>query len=114
LGDQRQNSNREAVRVRAITANEVGVAVLEAQKEFSVSGQAVKFGDTTAKAERRVVIVDDEEVVRMTVLSNDAGASCEDSFPDPKAAAVLFRASLDLIPDTGMDAAANSRVLCQA
>jgi hypothetical protein len=48
------------------------------------------------------------------VLPNDAGASCEDSFPDPKAAAVLFRASLDLIPDTGMDAAANSRVLCQA
>jgi hypothetical protein len=71
-------------------------------------------GPAPAKAERRVVIVDDEEVVRMTVLPNDAGASCEDSFPDPKAAAVLFRASLDLIPDTGTDAAAKSHVLCQA
>jgi hypothetical protein len=67
-----------------------------------------------AKAERRVVIVDDEEVARMTVLPNDAGASCEDTFPAPEAAANLFRASLDLIPDAGMDAAAKSRVLCQA
>ena len=71
-------------------------------------------GPAAAKAERRVVIVDDEEVERMTVLPNDAGASGEDSFPDHKAAAVLFRASLDLIPDTGTDAAAKSHVLCQA
>ena len=71
-------------------------------------------GPVPAKAERRVVIVEDEEVERMTVLPNDAGASCEDTFQAPEAAANLFRASLDLIPVTGTDAAAKSHVLCQA
>ena len=39
------------------------------------------------------------------VLPNDAGASCEDTFPAPKLATNLFRASLHLIVDTGTDAA---------
>ena len=71
-------------------------------------------GPAAAKAERRVVIVDDEEVERLTVLPNDAGVLGEDTFQAPEAAANLFRASLGLIPDAGMDAAAKSRVLCQA
>ena len=50
----------------------------------------------------------------MPVLPNDAGASGEDTFPAPEAAANLFRASLDLIPENGMDGAALNRVLCQA
>jgi hypothetical protein len=50
----------------------------------------------------------------MPVLPSDAGASCEDTFPAPKAAARLFRACLDWNPDAGTDAAALDRVLCQA
>ena len=47
-------------------------------------------GPAAAKAERRVVIVDDEEVERLTVLPNDAGALGEDTFQAPRSCCESF------------------------